>query len=98
MSMTEGTQAGGEGSFVQPGRISGPDTGGVDIGSWGGVGGRIPGLNAISAAAADVGAGAAAASLKRKAAKDYNDQPASTTVGADGNQAVKEPPDLGGDI
>jgi hypothetical protein len=69
---------------------SAPGTGGVDIGPIGSLVGTIPGLRALTTAAADV---VPAVGLKymqrRKAAKDYNDNPTDTTQGADGGQALK---------
>jgi hypothetical protein len=74
--------------------IGPPPTGGVDIGPIGQLTGRVIGLNAMT----DLGTAAAAGMTSlymqrraaRKAGKDYNDQPANKTVGAQGNQAVKD--------
>jgi hypothetical protein len=59
--------------------------------------GRIVGLNAATSILTDLSPVAAERAMmrrqaRRRPAKDYNDQPADTTVGSQGNQAVKEKP------
>ena len=70
-----------------------PDTGGADLGHMGNVGGRMPGLKAATTVAADLAPALAVGWLKRKAAKDYNDQPADKTVGTELGNAVREAPE-----
>ena len=63
----------------------GLSTGGVDIGPIGHLGGHLPGLNAITSLAVNIGPAMMGASLARKAGKDYNDQAVAKahTVGTD---------------
>jgi hypothetical protein len=75
-----------------------PDTGGVDIGTWGQIGGRIPGLHAIASAASDVGPLAVWRMQQRKAAKGFDDRPEANSVGSDNGQIVKSMGDAAGDI
>jgi hypothetical protein len=69
-----------------------PSTGGVDLGSMGQLDGRVVGLHAFTNLATDVTPALVAAHLRRKAAKDHNDKPASTTIGSDQGKPIKDKP------
>lgn len=69
-----------------------PSTGGIDLGPMGQVHGQMPGLRGVTTVAADLGPALAFGWLKRKAAKEHNDQPGATTVGTQEGNVVKEPP------
>lgn len=95
MSMTDGQGETLLGLFNR-GRTTGPDTGGGDIGHWGGVGGIIPGLHGTSAIASTAAPALLLRKMKqRQAAKNYNDQRTSTTIGSDNGQKVEDVTGMG---
>jgi hypothetical protein len=69
-----------------------PSTGGVDLGSMGQLDGRVVGLHAFTNLATDATPALVALHMRRKAAKDHNDRPVPSTIGANDGQPVKDKP------